>query len=457
MIERIKQQLTNPSKKKALEADISYYSTQLNDLKLSNEEFKSGEAISETITSNNLVENVNIYPYHQAKNIIEREISQSSESSIFENINPINFSIEKNESKIEFEIPESTNMHKFMALTAKSLGNVELSSYGSMMLSLVTKDSFRINITQIMPNEPFTIAFTSNRELKSQEIETVIKLYKQANLTNESLGKPRVVLESLGATIFDSKNAPTWDHIAGYEKVKKQVIDSVIFPFKHPEVYEEVARKTRKNHESIRPKAVLFEGPPGTGKTTMARLIAGQVDATLVYVPIESIMSKWYGQSERNLADIFNTCKRLENTLLFLDEIDSLATTRDGDIHEATRRVLSVLLRKIDGFNPNDNTILIGATNRKKDLDPALLSRFNTSIEFPLPNLLERQAIFKNYAKHLSDEELKTLSQKGEGLSGRDIKNFCERVERTFVSDMISNEQEIGDGPSLNNYLSELK
>lgn len=188
----------------------------------------------------------------------------------------------------------------------------------------------------------------------------------------------------------------------------------------------------------------------------MARLIAGEVDATLVYVPIESIMSKWYGEAERNLADIFNACKHLENPLLFLDEIDSLATARDGNSHEASRRILSVLLREIDGFNPNEKTILIGATNRKSDLDPALLSRFNISVEFPLPDLSERQVIFGNYAMHLSQAELEILSEKTAGLSGRDIKNLCERAERSFASEMIAAGAEEIKAPTIANYLAEL-
>ena len=221
---------------------------------------------------------------------------------------------------------------------------------------LAKKDGMRVWIAQPRSIFPGSIEFSKDKDLEPQEIEAVINVYKLANPLTEKTD-PRKDLESLGATIFNPAHAPDWEYLAGYENTKEQVTETVINSLKHPEVYEQIARKTRKTFESNQPRAVLFEGPPGTGKTTMARVIAGEVDAVLVYVPIESIMTKWYGESGNNLAKIFKACEALGNTILFLDEIDSLATTRDGDIHEETRRVLSVLLRNIDGFNSNEKTI----------------------------------------------------------------------------------------------------
>ena len=168
-------------------------------------------------------------------------------------------------------------------------------------------------------------------------------------------------------------------------------------------------------------------------------------------------MTKWYGESERNLAAIFDACSELENSIMFLDEIDSLATSRDGNIHEATRRVLSVLLRKIDGLESSaENTILIGSTNRKQDLDPALLSRFDVSIYFRLPNLEERAAIFENYAKHLSYDDRILLAEQSEGFSGRNIKDLCEYSERSWASKLLRNE--VSENlPPLDEYLNSLQ
>jgi len=165
--------------------------------------------------------------------------------------------------------------------------------------------------------------------------------------------------------------------------------------------------------------------------------IAGEVKVPLVYVPIESIMSKWYGQSSQNLAQIFEAADEMGGAIIFLDEIDALAPSREQNMFEATRRVLSVLLRKLDGLDSASSTLTIGATNRMMDLDHALISRFDQTIHFPLPNAKERAAIFGNYAMHLGEEELAEISEMCDGLSGRTIKDICEFAERRWARMLI--------------------
>lgn len=124
-------------------------------------------------------------------------------------------------------------------------------------------------------------------------------------------------------------------------------------------------------------------------------------------MPLEAIMSKYYGESESRLAEIFEAASAMGSVILFIDEIDSLATSRESGLHEATRRILSTLLRKIDSFESDGEVLVICATNRKKDLDPALISRLDLSIKFDLPDERTRSLIFQRYAKQLSEEQLK--------------------------------------------------
>lgn len=125
--------------------------------------------------------------------------------------------------------------------------------------------------------------------------------------------------------------------------------------------------------------------------------------------------------------------------MIFIDEIDALVGNRDNSqMHEATRRILSVILQRVEGFAGRGRNVLVCATNRKQDLDRALLSRFDVCIKYDLPDMETRKAIFKRYAKHLGRIALRELANGSANLSSRDIKDICERAERTWASRMIA-------------------
>jgi len=248
-------------------------------------------------------------------------------------------------------------------------------------------------------------------------------------------------LRSMGAQVFPAGNksgAPlSWAELAGYEAQKAVIEETLLLALQRPEVYERIARSTRAAFVSNRPRAVLFEGPPGTGKTTSGRIIASQAAVPMVYIPLEAVMSKYYGESERLLAQAFSAAEALGGCIVFLDEIDSLATTRGGDMHEATRRLLGVLLRQLDGFDGGKRSVVIAATNRKQDLDPALRSRFDAAVRFGLPDEPSRAQILAQYARHLSPPDLAALAAATGGFSGRDLRDVCEQAERRWASKII--------------------
>ena len=278
-----------------------------------------------------------------------------------------------------------------------------------------------------------------------KEVQTCLALYRFFLGTKNQKRDPKEILSKLGVEVYDPMEEKTkgtslsLDSVYGYEGVKEQIMESLVMPILQPGPFREITKLTRKIPGSILPRAVLFEGDPGVGKTTMAKIAASVAMVPMVYVPIESILSKYYGESSQNLALVFDAASLFEKSMLFLDEIDSLATSREDGLFEATRNLLSVLLRKLDGFADKGNVITIGATNRKNDLDPALLSRFDRKIFFPLPNEKERAQILEGYAKHLTYEERLRISLKLEGASGRNLKDFCDYVERRWITRHIAN------------------
>nr|XP_043621258.1 outer mitochondrial transmembrane helix translocase isoform X2 [Erigeron canadensis] len=314
--------------------------------------------------------------------------------------------------------------------------------------------------------------FMKQGSFTDEELDALVSVLKMAGVGQSrisgkredtartpSMDKSVTSLEGMGVKIYGlnepkieySKSEISWENIAGYNQQKRDIEDTILLALQSPEVYDEIARGTRCKFETNRPRAVLFEGPPGTGKTSCARVIANQAGAPLLYVPLEVIMSKYFGESERLLGKVFTLANEIPNgAIIFLDEVDSFATSRDSETHEATRRILSVILRQIDGFEQDKKVVVIAATNRKQDLDPALLSRFDSMITFGLPDQQTRQEIAGQYAKHLAKAELTELAVATEEMSGRDIRDVCQQAERRWASKVIRGQaRKNEDGPSL--------
>ena len=213
----------------------------------------------------------------------------------------------------------------------------------------------------------------------------------------------------------------------------------LVLPLRHPHAFEAVSAGTR-TFGTDRATGILFYGPPGTGKTTAARIAAAQAGLPLVYVPLEALMSKWYGKAEKQLARLFDHCAALGRCVLFLDELDALAGSRSREIDDASRRMLSVMLRRLDGMEAQPDTTLIGATNRRSDLDAALLSRFDVRVHFPAPDAAARAQIFGLYAQHLAPDALSALGAASSGLSGRDLVDVCRSAERRWVCKLLKGE-----------------
>ncbi|XP_057513919.1 uncharacterized protein LOC130795729 isoform X1 [Actinidia eriantha] len=311
----------------------------------------------------------------------------------------------------------------------------------------------------LISSDKAEIEFIKRGSFSSKELDALVSVLqlagqnrifdrksREGTMQKPSAEKSVSSLEAMGVRIYGlnepnlsySKAEISWDNIAGYNQQKRDIEDTILLALQSPEVYDDIARGTRCKFETNRPRAVLFEGPPGTGKTSCARVIANQAGVPLLYVPLEVVMSKYYGESERLLGKVFSLANEMpDGAIIFLDEVDSFAVARDSEMHEATRRILSVLLRQIDGFEQEKKVVVIAATNRKQDLDPALISRFDSMITFGLPDQQTRQEILAQYAKHLTKSELVEFAKVTEQMSGRDIRDVCQQAERRWASKII--------------------
>ena len=215
----------------------------------------------------------------------------------------------------------------------------------------------------------------------------------------------------------------SFSNVGGLKDVKDEIKDSMIGPLLRPEMSREYGVEP--------PKGIILFGPPGCGKTLLMRVIASELKVEMIGVKCSDIMSKWYGESENLINDLFKIAREKRPCLLFLDEIDAIAKRRDFySADDVTPRLLSIMLSEMDGMDEFSEIIIIGATNKPELIDPALMrpGRFDKVIYVPPPNLKERMEIIsihlrgKPAAKNI---DLRSVARHTDGYSGADLANLC--------------------------------
>ncbi|HII67339.1 MAG TPA: AAA family ATPase, partial [Thermococcaceae archaeon] len=262
------------------------------------------------------------------------------------------------------------------------------------------------------------------------------RLIEEGKIDFEAESIPKEVLEELKVTRRDFYEAlkmvePSalrevlleipnvkWNDIGGLEEIKQQLKEAVEWPLKYPEAFMAMGINP--------PKGILLYGPPGTGKTLLAKAVATESEANFIGIRGPEVLSKWVGESEKNIREIFRKARQAAPTVIFIDEIDAIAPRRGSDVNRVTDRLINQLLTEMDGIEENSGVVVIAATNRPDILDSALLrpGRFDRLILVPAPDEKARLEIFKVHTRNVplaKDVNLEELAKRTKGYTGADI------------------------------------
>jgi katanin p60 ATPase-containing subunit A1 len=270
------------------------------------------------------------------------------------------------------------------------------------------------------------IAYNAPKE-KAEEMFGVASKYETVGKALvRGKAEPGLQEEIISSLIVSQKPETTWDDIGGLEEAKKDIREAIILPF------------VREKPPFIRsPRTILLYGPPGSGKTLLAKASSNTLDATFFEARMPTLLSKYFGESQKLINALFEKAKKTQPSLIFIDELDSVAVSRDSNIDESTRRVLAQLLTEIEGFNTSreERILIMGATNKPWDLDDAVISRFQKRIYVPLPDERARRAILQIHLEgaDLGGIEMSSLVENTAGFSGRDLASLCQEAITRMV------------------------
>jgi transitional endoplasmic reticulum ATPase len=279
-------------------------------------------------------------------------------------------------------------------------------------------------------------------------LEAVRRIMPRLNLADETI--PTEILDSLTVELRDFENAlkrvqPSamrevmveapqvrWDDVGGLDAARDRLREGVELPLKHPEAFRRLG---------IRPaKGFLLYGPPGTGKTLLAKAAAREAEANFIATKSSDLLSKWYGESEQQIARLFNRARQVAPTIIFFDELDSLVPMRGGGLGEpqVTERVVNTILSEMDGLEELQNVVVIGATNRPTLIDPALLrpGRFDELIYVGPPDTAGRRRILAIHTEGMplaDDVDLEKIAQRTDRFTGADLEDLVRRAGLTAL------------------------
>ena len=279
--------------------------------------------------------------------------------------------------------------------------------------------------------KPYFNDLKNMQERVPTEILDKIKVSRQHFIDAMKFVEPSALRE-----VMISKPNVHWDDVGGLEEVKDKLRELVELPLLKPELFVKVGIKPAKG--------ILLFGPPGTGKTLLAKAVATEANANFISIKGPELVSKWVGESEKHLREIFKKARQVAPTIIFFDEFDSIAKVRGSSFNDSTEKMVNQLLTEMDGIEELEKVVIIAATNRKDLIDPALLrpGRFDAIVELKIPDNATRATIFEVHSRKMpldSTVRLTEYTAKTEGFNGAEIEAVCREagirtIKRMYIT-----------------------
>jgi transitional endoplasmic reticulum ATPase len=293
-------------------------------------------------------------------------------------------------------------------------------------LEALSKEAALHALRKILPEIDF--------EADSVPAEILNKIIVNMNDFEESLKE--IEPSAMREVLVEVPNVK-WTDIGGLAEVKEELQEAIEWPLKYPEIFAHM--------NTAPPKGVLLYGPPGTGKTMLAKAVANESEANFISIKGPEVLSKWVGESERAVREVFRKARQAAPTIIFFDELDSITPVRGTGLgsSQVTERVISQILTELDGLEELKDVVVIGATNRLDIVDPALLrpGRFDKLLEVPVPDLDARKQILRIHLEKkplAEDVKVDQLAEKSEGYTGADLAALCNTTAMLVIKEHIS-------------------